>query len=76
MTTTQSMYFVFLWVFFGGMYYSIKVTRFTLNEQIKHGAMLKGKFHELKIWLIAFIQLFAFPLDLLLAILERKGILK
>lgn len=76
MTETLQFSFAIMWFLFGGMYFSLKVTRFTLNEQIKHGAMLKGKHHEIKVWLIAFIQLIAFPLDLLLDILAKKGLIK
>lgn len=74
--TTYRIVVIIIWLLSGGMYYSLKVTRFTLNEQIKNGAMLKGKHHEIKVWLIAFIQLIAFPLDLLLDILAKKGLIK
>lgn len=60
-----------VYIFLGGMFYSIKVTRHIFNEQIKNGAMVKGKHLETKIWLVAFIQLLAFPLEGLLFILER-----
>jgi hypothetical protein len=66
-------YAIALYLFFSGLWYSLVVTRYTVNEQIKNGARVKTKHTELTIWGLALIQLALFPLELVAIMAERSN---
>lgn len=66
-------YAIAIYLFFSGLWYSLVVTRYTVNEQIKNGARLKTKHTELTIWGLALIQLMLFPLEFIAMLAERSN---